>query len=76
MKLTYCYLCQDCQEIFERAPGGRCLSCGSEAIASLSRLLQDPAKQTAWLRRIGRLRCVTRVIQPEENLTAFLTALE
>ena len=48
MKLKLAYLCLNqvevdpefyCHEVFERAPAGRCPSCGSEAIVPVGSLL-------------------------------------
>ena len=39
MKLRTAYLCIACEEIQDRAPRGRCESCGSETVYPLARAL-------------------------------------
>jgi hypothetical protein len=62
MKLTHAYLCHSCQEIFERAPQGRCPACASHAISSLAWQVMPTAERESWLRRIRGGRSVGRFL--------------
>lgn len=66
MKLSVAYHCQDCQEIFDRAPHGVCPRCASREISSLSWLVKSAAEREAWFERIrgGGRRTLAPVSRP------------
>jgi hypothetical protein len=66
MKAHFAYLCNDCDEIFERAPHSRCPTCQGESIAPLDWLRKSAQERAAWLRRIGALQ--TQEPQPAVDL--------
>lgn len=68
MKLAVAYHCQDCQEIFERAPYGACPRCASHAISALSWLVKSTAEREAWL---GRIRGGARQVHERTSRPAF-----
>lgn len=68
MKLSVAYHCQDCQEIFERAPRGVCPRCASHEVASLSWLVKSAAERAAWFTRI---RGEGRSVQAKTTRPAF-----
>ncbi|HXG18088.1 MAG TPA: hypothetical protein VNN62_03310 [Methylomirabilota bacterium] len=53
MKLSVAYHCQECQEIFERAPRRVCPQCASRDISLLSWLVKSAAEREAWVERIS-----------------------
>ena len=61
MKLAVAYHCQDCQEIFARAPRGVCPRCASRKVSAFSWLVKSAAEREAWFDGIhGGARRVTR----------------
>jgi hypothetical protein len=60
MKLGRLFLCfeKDCEEVFERAPRGKCPACGSENIHPLAWQLRERDERQEWIGRIWRVKAV------------------
>lgn len=51
MNVTLTYLCQECGEVQDRCPTGRCVKCGSEDVFPLTRLLESKYKRAKWFEK-------------------------